>query len=229
MSERKRNSKLAKPKRNLTQQKICDKSKKDQKTMSLTQFYNGRMIMDYTGKLAPVRIRIDQNDSENASNALGNICNLLSKGQQIVETGEYTDYQIVTAFPDNSAMNYNVFRLTLVDNVDNSNKEYVYIPSANLSLLVDNLDYIPSSSALFTQIAGYIQPYYRSRLNNLCTLTAIEYVNQRNTLFPSQIGGATFAPQQVKTVNVTENGQIIVNPDPGYILGRAIINVDVTN
>ena len=65
------------------------------------------------------------------------------------------------------------------------------------------------------------------KVNNLCTLTAIEYVNQRNTLFPSQIGGATFAPQQVKTVNVTENGQIIVNPDPGYILGRVIVNVNV--
>ena len=197
--------------------------------MSGIQFYNGRMIMDYTGKLAPVRIRIDQNQSEEASSALSNICNLLSKGQQIVETGEYTDYKIVTAFPDNSAMNYNVFRLTLVDNVDKSNKEYVYIPSANLSVLVDNLDYIPPSSALFTQIAGYIQPYYRSRLNNLCTLTAIEYVNQRNTLFPSQIGTATFAPQQVKTINITENGQVIINPDPGYILGRVIINVDVTN
>lgn len=195
--------------------------------MSAIQFYNGRMIMDYTGKLAPVRMRIDQNQSEEASSALSNICNLLSKGQQIVETGDYTDYKIVTAFPDNSAMNYNVFRLTLVDNVDNSNKEYVYIPSANLSVLVDNLDYIPPSSALFTQIAGYIQPYYRSRLNNLCTLTAIEYVNQRNTLFPSQIGTTTFAPQQVKTINITENGQVIINPDSGYILGRVIVNVNV--
>lgn len=229
MTERKRNSKLTKPRRILTQQEKRDKLKNDQKTMSAIQFYNGRMIMDYTGKLAPVRMRIDQNQSEEASSALSNICNLLSKGQQIVETGDYTDYKTVTAFPDNSAMNYNVFRLTLVDNVDNSNKEYVYIPSANLSVLVDNLDYIPPSSALFTQIAGYIQPYYRSRLNNLCTLTAIEYVNQRNTLFPSQIGTATFAPQQVKTINVTENGQVIINPDSGYILGRVIINVNVIN
>ena len=197
--------------------------------MSLTQFYNGRMIMDYSGKLAPVRMRIDSSQSEAASAALSNLCNILSLGKQIVETGEYTDYQIVTAFPDNSAINYNVYRLTLVDNIDPSNKEYMYIPSANLSLLSDNLDYIPDTSSTFTQIAGYVQPYYRSRLGNGCTLTAIEYVNQRNTIFPSQVGTATFAPQQVKTTNITENGQYIVNPDSGYIMGRNIINVNVAS
>lgn len=195
--------------------------------MSSTQFYNGRMIMDYTGKLAPTRIRIDQNQSEEASAALSNICNALSAGQQLVETGEYTDYKTVTTFPDNSAINYNVYRLTLIDNVDDSVKEYVYIPSAKLSLLTNNLDYIPSSSTIFTQIANYIQPYYRSRLNNLCTLTAIEYVNQRNTIFPSQVGTATFAPKQVKEISVISNGQTIVNPDSGYILGRVIINTNV--
>lgn len=195
--------------------------------MSSTQFYNGRMIMDYTGKLAPTRIRIDQNQSEEASTALSNICNALSAGQQLVETGEYTDYKTVTTFPDNSAINYNVYRLTLIDNIDDSVKEYVYIPSAKLSLLTNNLDYIPSSSTIFTQIANYIQPYYRSRLNNLCTLTAIEYVNQRNTIFPSQVGTATFAPKQVKEISVTSNGQTIVNPDSGYILGRVIINTTV--
>lgn len=197
--------------------------------MSQTQFYNGRMIMDYSGKLAPVRMRIDSSQSEAASAALSNLCNILSLGKQIVETGEYTDYQIVTAFPDNSAINYNVYRLTLVDNIDPSNKEYMYIPSANLSLLNDNLDYIPDTSSTFTQIAGYVQPYYRSRLGNGCTLTAIEYVNQRNTIFPSQVGTATFAPQQVKTTNITENGQYIVNPDSGYIMGRNIINVNVAS
>lgn len=197
--------------------------------MSLTQFYNGRMIMDYSGKLAPVRMRIDSDQSEAASAALSNLCNILSLGKQIVETGEYTDYQIVTAFPDNSAINYNVYRLTLVDNIDSSVKEYMYIPSANLGLLSDNLDYIPDTSSTFTQIASYVQPYYRSRLGNGCTLTAIEYVNQRNTIFPSQVGTATFAPQQVKTTNISENGQYIVNPDSGYIIGRNIINVNVPN
>lgn len=195
--------------------------------MSLTEFFNGRMIMDYTGKLAPVRIRIDQNDAESASSALSNIINLISNGRQIVETGEYNDYQIIQSFPDNSANNFNCFRLTLVDNMDSSVKEYVYIPSAKLEVLSNNLEYIPDTSSLFQQIASYIQPYYKSRLGNGCTLTAIDYVIQRNTIFPSQIGAATFAPQQVKTTNITENGSYTVEPDPGYILGRNIINVNV--
>lgn len=195
--------------------------------MSLTEFFNGRMIMDYTGKLAPVRIRIDQNDAESASSALSNIINLISNGRQIVETGEYNDYQIIQSFPDNSANNFNCFRLTLVDNMDSSVKEYVYIPSAKLEVLSNNLEYIPDTSSLFQQIASYIQPYYKSRLGNGCTLTAIDYVIQRNTIFPSQIGAATFAPQQVKTTNITENGSYTVEPDPGYILGRNIINVNI--
>ena len=211
----------------IPQQKNYEIFLKDKKTMSVTQFYNGRLIMDYSGKLAPVRMRIDSSQSEAASAALSNMCNILSLGKQIVETGEYTDYQVVTAFPDNSAINYNVFRLTLVDNIDSSVKEYMYIPSANLGLLSNNLDYIPDTSSTFSQIASYVQPYYRSRLGNGCTLTAIEYVNQRNTIFPSQVGTATFAPQQVKTTNISENGQYIVNPDSGYIMGRNIINVDV--
>lgn len=194
--------------------------------MSLTQFYTGRLILDYTGKLTETRIRIDQNQSEAASNALGDICNILSIGSQLVETGSYTDYKILQNFPQPNAVNYNTFKLTLTDNVDNSCQEYIYIPSAKLSLLVDNMEFIPITSDTFSQIANLIQPYYKSRLGNLCTLNSIEYVIQRNTLFPSQVGAATFAPQQVKEITLNGTQTAIIEPDPKYILGRVIVHVN---
>ena len=52
--------------------------------MSLNQFYVGRKILDYTGKLANVEIRIDQDQSELASEAIDDMCSLLSNGIQLV-------------------------------------------------------------------------------------------------------------------------------------------------
>lgn len=83
--------------------------------MSLNQFYVGRKILDYTGKLANVEIRIDQDQSELASEAIDDVCSLLSNGIQLVETGRYTDYRIVQNYPSPSSVIYNCFRLTMVD------------------------------------------------------------------------------------------------------------------
>lgn len=189
------------------------------------EFYTGLQIADATGQTAPVRMRIDGNQSDEASAALQDCVNLLSNGKAIVETGEYYDYMVVQNV-DPQSMRYKTYRLTLSDSVT-AYKEYIYIPCANTSLLIDDPNYISPGSTLFTQVAQLIEPYYKSRLGNSCTLTAIEYIIQSNTIFPSQVGGATFAPQQVKEISVTSNGQTIVNPDSGYILGRVIINTTV--
>lgn len=189
------------------------------------EFYTGLQIADATGQTAPVRMRIDGNQSDEASAALQDCVNLLSNGKAIVETGEYYDYMVVQNV-DPQSMRYKTYRLTLSDSVT-AYKEYVYIPCANTSLLIDDPNYISPGSTLFTQVAQLIEPYYKSRLGNSCSLVAIEYIIQRNTIFPSQVGAATYAPQQVKTVSITENGQTIIEPDSGYILGRIIVITNV--
>lgn len=189
------------------------------------EFYTGLQIADATGQTAPVRMRIDGNQSDEASAALQDCVNLLSNGKAIVETGEYYDYMVVQNV-DPQSMRYKTYRLTLSDSVT-AYKEYVYIPCANTSLLIDDPNYISPGSTLFTQVAQLIEPYYKSRLGNSCSLVAIEYIIQRNTIFPSQVGAATYAPQQVKSVTITDNGQTTIEPDSGYILGRAIVTTNV--
>lgn len=189
------------------------------------EFYTGLQIADATGQTAPVRMRIDGNQSDEASAALQDCVNLLSNGKAIVETGEYYDYMVVQNV-DPQSMRYKTYRLTLSDSVT-AYKEYIYIPCANTSLLIDDPNYISPGSTLFTQVAQLIEPYYKSRLGNSCSLVAIEYIIQRNTIFPSQVGAATYAPQQVKSVTITDNGQTTIEPDSGYILGRAIVTTNV--
>lgn len=189
------------------------------------EYYTGLQIADATGQTAHVRMRVAAEHLDPASLALQNCVDLLSNGSPITETGEYYNYIIVQNI-DPHSMRFNTYRLTLSDTIT-AYKEYIYVPCANTTLLTESPNSISPDSTLFTQVAGFIEPYYKSRLGNPCTLVAIEYIIQNNTIFPSQVGAATYAPQQVKSVSITSNGQTIIEPDPGYILGRAIVTTSV--
>lgn len=195
--------------------------------MSNRENYIGKQLVDWSGRIAETRLRVSPDQINAASFALTDICNLLSEGKIVCETQEIKDRLNYGEFPSVNSPTFNVFRLTLTDNVYNDIHEYVYIPCAKLTVLTNNMEYIPVTSSLFKTIAFSIQPYYRSRAGNLCTLNSIEYVVQKNTIFPSQVGAATYAPQQIKDITITENGQTSVIPDNKFILSKVNITTNV--
>lgn len=190
--------------------------------------------MDYTGKQAPARIRVANNNFSNGIAALRYITALLSTGSFAATETSTTNQIAITDDITNNAINYNVYRLTLVDNVDTTHKEYVYIPSANLSLLTNQDEGIPSTSSLFSAIKSSIENVYISNENNSCTLTAIEYITQRNTIFPTQVnvfsaGGGD--PGSITTIaldiTATENGSYSYTPPENYAYNKVRLTVNV--
>lgn len=194
--------------------------------MSLVKYNLNASFFDVLGRISNCDVSISPGSAGSAQIALQRVFALLSLSP-VVKWSDVIESNIaIEDLPPKDAVNYNTYRLRLVDQV-NGDIEYIYVPSANLTRLGPNSDSIPPTSEVFTLVKEDIQDIYVTRAGNRATLTAIDYIIQPSSIFPSQVGANNYAPLQTKTVTYKEDGDYIVSADDGYLLKEVDITVDV--